>query len=480
MSGPLGMGPYLYIPVEVASRELDAKLLLAARAIRRGFEVVFGQKWLMLDNLAHVPPGIVLFKTLTVLDAKAMERAVRCGHEVAAIDEEMPGLVARKQGLRYVADAALKCCRIAFTVGPDHQQTMEAMFPAYRSLCRPVGNPRWDLLRPEFRGFYREQVAEIRREHAPFILINTNFAFLNGISGSPESMIRSHIRSGKLDPDDPADMAYIEQCRLVEQANIDIVRQLLRTLPQRFPGHRLILRPHPAEKSQTWLDFVADIPNAAVIGGGSAIPWILASDALLHTNCTTGVEAFSLGKPAVCLQPAASPILEMYLSGKVNFVERTPSAACDRLSSLLAAGADSFRYPESFNRAFDQNFGARTGALSADLILDALIEVCALRPDPAAKRASWTPGRGYAWRTRMNKRRKGVMPKLEDGAIEARLARLGQALGESALAITVRDCGDNVFHLHGCETDVPIPAPRRGHDWPLRWLWNGAGRSRHP
>jgi hypothetical protein len=72
--------PFLYLPVEVAARELDAKLLLAAFAVGAGYEVIIGQKWLMQRNFGRMPPGIVLFKTLTAVDAKAMQAAHAAGH----------------------------------------------------------------------------------------------------------------------------------------------------------------------------------------------------------------------------------------------------------------------------------------------------------------------------------------------------------------------------------------------------------------
>ena len=40
---------------------------------------------------------------------------------------------------------------------------------------------------------------------------------------------------------------------------------------------------------------------------GAAVPWILAAHVLVHTNCTTGVEAVALDKPSICLVPEGQP-----------------------------------------------------------------------------------------------------------------------------------------------------------------------------
>src|SRR6266404_856917 len=98
--------PILYFPMEITARELDARLLLAVLGLNRGFDVVIGQKWLIERNIRAMPPGIYLSKTLTHRDAKAMREAKRCGYLVAAVDEEMPGLITTPEELRWIsADA---------------------------------------------------------------------------------------------------------------------------------------------------------------------------------------------------------------------------------------------------------------------------------------------------------------------------------------------------------------------------------------
>jgi len=52
-----------YFPMEMASRELDSRLLLAAIAASHGFEVVLGQKWLIERNIEYMTPGVYLSKT---------------------------------------------------------------------------------------------------------------------------------------------------------------------------------------------------------------------------------------------------------------------------------------------------------------------------------------------------------------------------------------------------------------------------------
>ena len=66
----------IYFPMEIASRELDSRVLLAAVAVDRGFEVVLGQKWLIERNIERMTPGLYCSKTLTVRDAKIDRKSV--------------------------------------------------------------------------------------------------------------------------------------------------------------------------------------------------------------------------------------------------------------------------------------------------------------------------------------------------------------------------------------------------------------------
>src|SRR3954468_861216 len=97
------MNRLLYLPMEIASRELDSRLLLSVIALTHGFEVVIGQKWLIESNIRRMPGGIYLSKTMTRRDAASLARARAHGYFPAAIDEEMPGLVTTPEELRWIA-----------------------------------------------------------------------------------------------------------------------------------------------------------------------------------------------------------------------------------------------------------------------------------------------------------------------------------------------------------------------------------------
>ena len=71
----------------------------------------------------------------------------------------------------------------------------------------------------------------------------------------------------------------------------------------RFPNLKFLVRPHPLEEPETWRDHFKDTPNVAVQSGGSVIPWLIAARCVVHSACTTGIEAYILNRPVTEYHP---------------------------------------------------------------------------------------------------------------------------------------------------------------------------------
>lgn len=440
--------PYLYLPIEISARELDSRLLLSVFALARGFEVVLGQKWLMHDNLPYMRSGVLVTKTLTSTDARFMEVARRHGYRTASIDEEIPGLIATRQGLRWVMRAAVDAADLIFAAGADHHRALLTKFPDRADRFRVVGNPRWDLLRPELRPVLAGEVERLKREHGRFFLINTNFGLTNSAKGGPQAIIRSLARTGRIDLRNPDDKAFIEAAWRVELANMALIRELLRELPKRFPEHRFVLRPHPGEAMRPWRDFAKGLPRVAVLREGPAVPWIMAAEALLHTNCTTGVEAFAVGKPALCLRPVDEPPMDIYVAGRVNPIVRTAGQVYEQLGRIASGAPQPDAALASWRRAFDDFIAAREGPLAAERIIGAIAESCFR--EPMEKRGGdnhWRPRKGYRGSIRRSRSRLSLMPEIDADVVAGRLKALANRLGLD-LDICVEPCGDRVLHVH--------------------------------
>lgn len=450
----------LYLPMEIASRELDSRLLIAALALSRGFEVVIGQKWLIERNVEAMPAGIYLSKTLTQRDAKVLARAKERGYLVAAIDEEMPGLVTQPDELRWMSDDAVDATDRIFIAGAHNSNSVRQRFPQARERVITATNPRWDLLRPGMRDFYEREAQELRDKYGRFILINTNLGFTNSEKGNAEDLINEQERLGKLSMADPKHVAFVNGILAMEAANRATILRLIDELPKRFPDRRIVLRPHPSERLDTWREQVDGHAVVDVIRDGPAIPWILASDVLVHTNCTTGVEAAALDTPAICVLPTDTTTNNRYLSNRVNPVAHTVEEALAFVAEAENKESGRPFYSAGMRDTFRESLSYSDNQMGAERILESISDTVAekgYRLSEPGRATQWSPQRGYVWRIEDKNVRGALFPGLDASDVRKRLVAISGLLGLDVKAFA-HECGSKVLLLspHALPFDVRL------------------------
>ncbi len=127
----------------------------------------------------------------------------------------------------------------------------------------------------------------------------------------------------------------------MERDNHKAANEIIERLLQQLPDMSIVLRPHPSERIETWLEHFQGMPRLSVVREGASIPWILASEALIHTNCTTGVEAVALDHPALCVMATDSPVVSRYFANRVNPVAHSVDEAMDMLLAHTAGTSPS-------------------------------------------------------------------------------------------------------------------------------------------
>jgi len=439
------MNRLLYLPMEIASRELDSRLLLSVIALTHGFEVVLGQKWLIESNIRRMPAGIYLSKTMTRRDAGSLAKARARGYFTAAIDEEMPGLVTKPDELRWVAPDAVAQTEAIFIGGEGNTQSFVTRFPEAKAKVAMALNPRWDLLRSTFRSMFDEDVARIRALHGDFILINTNLGFTNSEKGSQEEILKEQVRLGKIDPNNKEHMTYVRSICEMEAANRAAILEIVAGLRQAYPKRKVVIRPHPSERIATWSDAFKGDAGVEVVREGSAVPWIIASSLLIHTNCTTGVEAIALGQPVICVLPLDSKVTQRYLSNRVNPVARSVAEALVLADRVLSDGAN--LYTPQMIDTFHHATSFEDDRLGAQIVIEKLVEAVQRRESlsaPQATASAWRPDQKYRWHIADKNVRAELFPSLDREAVMRRLQKIAKALGMD-MTPQVEYCGSKVL-----------------------------------
>lgn len=449
---------YLYLPMEIAVREFDSRLLIAIMAVERGMEVVLGQKWLLEENIEALPKGLWIFKTLSKRDSKRMRRAKEAGHLVASIDEEVPAMAEGSGGLLWVSQDAAELCDSIFCLGEEHAKSLAKKWPQIENKLVLTGNPRWDYLRSDLATLYGAQAAAYNKQHGRIILINTNSGNFNPAKKKPEEVYRDYVRDGKLDPNNAEQMAFWKDYSKFEKANFEAAIPMTRRLAKEFPGHTIILRPHPSERLEAYAEKLADLANVKVLFEGSAAPWIMASDVLVHTDCTTGLEAFALGKPSICFETVPSTLHTILLSGRLSFTVQTEDDVLREAHRIVDGKLDGSAYPKDMTQLFHRFFSAQHGPLAAEQVADAALKTLGIsgRVPEQGTKPSWAPLWNYrAWWPTKSFRRK-MFPPIDHALVEKRLRDLAMALGKQDWPAFV-DCGDSLIHLYSPRLAKPKP-----------------------
>ncbi len=165
------------------------------------------------------------------------------------------------------------------------------LYPEQALLC--LGTPRMDFYHPSFAPFYLDSGRSPAR---PMILINTSFSLNNPKFSTRDKESATLIAKFNY----PADFVQ------TLFSNLDLVLQaylsLTRFLAESRPELDFVLRPHPFEDLKIYEDFFRGLANIKVDSSDTVAPWIFRSQALIHYECSTAIEAGFAQKPAISLE----------------------------------------------------------------------------------------------------------------------------------------------------------------------------------
>jgi hypothetical protein len=332
-----------------------------------------------------------------------------------------------------------------------------------------TGNPRGDLLRPEIRTYYGTEVRQLKEAYGDFILVNTNFNQVNaffpdmnllkpadGHNGTPGLSRRALGMGFSRD--------YAQGLCAFKSAIFEDFQKLIPALEKDFPGHTIVVRPHPAENQSVYQRIADQCRRVRVTNEGNVVPWLMAARVLIHNGCTTGVEAYLLDVPAITYR---ATVHEEY----DNDYHRLPhllSHQCfdyeqlqDNLAGILA-GKVGAADGDKRRALMNYHLTAREGRLACDRMVDVFEQIS------TDVSTSQTPAfhhrlRGFIWATRrkIKKRVRGYLPNMSHNRpeylrhrypdvsmddVRSRISRFRQILGNSS-KLRIERLHDRFFRI---------------------------------
>ncbi len=409
------------IPVETKAREFHGKLWLALNVLSRGHPVLFGVQGRLWDYADLVEPAIYLDKSVAATRTDWFRRCRAMGHELVSWDEE--GLVFfdawlyRKQ--RIVPESLDQVTRF-FAWGEVQREAICEEYPQYVDRIALCGNPRFDFLRPELRPFYREPVEQLRARFGPMLLVNTNFAFHNHFK-SPEE-VKKLLARYPINNEPGYMEKWIAMHREMHEAYLAMVPEIL----ARYPKHAVVVRPHPSESHAPWLELAKRHPRLHVDGSGNVHEWILASEVVIHFNCTTAVESFLLDVPAIAYRPKRYPRYENHLPNALSENVFSMDELFVALEGRKTARERGVLWTDEQWTTAKRYMAGLSGVTSAERITNELVELAGRKPlgQFSAKQRMLAEAKRM-WRVRLHARREAQL--VSDGYSSQKFPGLDEA-----------------------------------------------------
>jgi surface carbohydrate biosynthesis protein len=299
----------IFMTVEVASRELESRALLAAYATQHGFDVFLGRKKETIDRALVSAPGIFLSQWGLHRNFRELYKKLKAlGHVIICLDEE--GLVTLGFEHYVITKVDTQCVALVDKVllwGNSQERAFKSKFPAYSSKFEAVGNPRDDILHDRFEClFFNEKNNDDNRGLAPITFVSS-FGFANHVMGG-ELYFKKSIKNG---------VFFNEHVRSIftdyfyfQTKNFKKFVDLAKASANLFPERIIIYRFHPSENRENLIQELAEYRNIRFSFGGSLIPLLRKSVIVVHNYCHAGIEAQILGKKTIAFRPERNPEIE--------------------------------------------------------------------------------------------------------------------------------------------------------------------------
>jgi surface carbohydrate biosynthesis protein len=291
--------PFIYLPIELAGRELQTRLLLSVFASAEGFTTFVANRYAFERCVGELPPGVLLHKSANAFDLGLAIACNRSGHKFCFSDEEAfgwnggPKVMVRNIDIRTLRHVAL-----VFAPGVTYANAIRGILDA-NSEISVSGNLRTDLLKVLRQTEDQKHQPASRSQ----VLICTNFGGWNAAYSDLGAVCTNALSA--VGPKVSVDYlrwlsdTYKEGTQ-AEALNTIAVIKLVTAISQRCPELKIVVRPHPAESRHAWEQVFRPLKRVQIDRNLSFFDSIGETSVVIHLpGCATGIEAALYGVPTI-------------------------------------------------------------------------------------------------------------------------------------------------------------------------------------
>lgn len=334
-----------FLPIEISSRELMAKLFMAHQFAMDGHVSYVGEKSNILNLSKYVSPAVYFDKGYHKgVSEKSYAFLKKNGVSIVSLDEEnaIDFKDSQQLNLRF-PDEILDEFDLIFLWGKKQYDFLFKNRKNFNPNKVVIsGHPRFELLENSYRQLYEDDVTKHSIKYKNYILINTNFGLGNNVK--PESdVINNYINR------------FPQVKKLIEYQKMQVTNFIsLAQLISKETDLNVVLRPHPEESHEVYLKAFSNYSNIHVVYEGSVIPWLIASKMMIHHDCTTSLEAAMVGRSSVAFTKDLDVKLTTDIPLRISYSTESPvkiveliQSECNSLSLNYSLLEEYFTFPGS-------------------------------------------------------------------------------------------------------------------------------------
>lgn len=314
------MNTPVFIMYETKSREFDGRLLLLSWLTEIGYKnFYFGSRSSVKSLALTRTNGIVIIKSLAKEDEMFYEKCKILGHDLVLMHVE--GGIHYKDNLSSIKNLysfeLLNYCSYNLVFGKAIKKTIDSLYGSKDLKCRTLvtGDPRFDMLKPKFRYYFAEKIANLKELYGDFILVNTSFGLRNNFTNLENLKV---IWKNQGYTDEAVKLLELKYDTL-ELVLAEYI-QMIKSLSCRYPSVRIVVRPHPSESLEYYTHELRMCSNVFVTREGNVVPWIHACSSVIHYDCTTGIESVIAQKLTISYCPIRDERINAWLPISVSVV----------------------------------------------------------------------------------------------------------------------------------------------------------------
>jgi len=343
-----------YFDVEIKKRDLLSRLTVAALLAEKGYHVFIGERATLSFIGRIITRATIVRKSVRINNITMLNDLINSGYKVVHLEEEgvLFGDMDKYIDINMPSDV-VKLPDRHLLWGDKQAEYLINLYPDIKDNFFKVGNPRLHLWKNRFYGFYDKLADDIKKEFGEFVLMSSNFAIYTNSRHVKEMVsITGFLEKQK------NKQSFEEDYKVVEFLFKEFVKAAQEIS---LKGVKVVFRPHPSESISKIQENFSGYDNIVVRSDLDVAPWILASKAVIHNCCTSGLEAVFMKKNTIAYTPNSVS------QHKLNAVNKIAKSAFN-VDELL----DGIFSPTEFHQSLMNLDGYLIDKMPLDAIVNAL------------------------------------------------------------------------------------------------------------